>query len=206
MLVVLAIIATVTMITLSGQATFNSSVLLTDSAYTVALSLRQMQAFGLSSRSFNGTTNTAGYGAHFVKGTGGSYILFADTAKGAFTPLATCPVGASATAPDAKPGDCVYQPADGLVQQYSFGRGISVTNFCGKTAGGSTICSSGTLNSLDITFVRSNTTDTIITGQTSGSTVLTSAEIEVSSPDGNAKRYVCVSQIGQISVSNSRCP
>lgn len=207
MLVVLAIITIVTAITLNGQSDFNRSLLLTDTSYTIALSLREMQSLGLSSRSFNGTVQNAGYGAHFTPGT--SYVLFADTNRST-TPLSTCPAGTSGT-PDAKPGDCVYQATDGLVQSYTFNRGFTVSRFCGTTVGASpqTYCSDGSpgISSLDVVYLRSNTTDAVITAQRSGSSVaLAKAQITIASPDGGATRAICVTQIGQVSVAYANCP
>ncbi|HYD93202.1 MAG TPA: prepilin-type N-terminal cleavage/methylation domain-containing protein [Candidatus Paceibacterota bacterium] len=209
MLVVLAIITVVTTITLTGQSEFNRSLLLTDTTYTVALSLREMQTLGLSSRITGGGVQNAGYGAHFTTSPGTSYILFADTNKASPSPLATCPTGGSGT-PDAKPGNCVYTSSDELFQTYNFSRGFYVSRICGKTTGSSpqTYCSddSPALSSLDIVFVRSNTTDAVITGQRSGSVALSSAQIYISSADNSARRAICVSQLGQVSIAFNTCP
>src|ERR1043166_8621201 len=77
MLMVLAIIVIITTIALSGQTLFNSSVVLTNTAYDVALSLRQTETFGIASRVFNGVAN-AGYGIEFSKATPASYVSYAD--------------------------------------------------------------------------------------------------------------------------------
>ena len=69
MLVVLAIIIMITAIVINGQSTYNRSILLTDTVYTVAYSIRQAQSLGLASR---GTTvgasivSNAGYGVRFA--------------------------------------------------------------------------------------------------------------------------------------------
>lgn len=210
MLVVLAIITVITTITLSGQATFNRSILLTDTAYTLALSLREMQTLGLSSRAFGGVQN-AGYGVNFNRGTTNAYTLFADTNRSSPSPLATnCPAG-SVGALDAKPGNCVYTAGDGIVQTYQFSRGFYIRRFCGTTPGvsGNRYCSddgSSPLTSLDVVFLRSNTTDAAITGQRAGSVAFAKAEIYISSPDGETSRAICVSQVGQISVAYAACP
>ena len=206
MLVVLAIITIITAITLNGQATFNRSLLLTDTAYTLALSLREMQSLGLSSRSYNGVQN-AGYGGHFTPGT--SYALFSDTNRSSPAPLANCPAG-TAGAVDAKPGNCVYTASDALFGSlYEFSRGFSITKICGTTPGtpGTRYCSDTSgLTAVDIVFVRSNTTDAVITGQRAGYEAYAKAEIYVTSPDGEVSRGICVSQVGQISVAYSDCP
>ena len=210
MLVVLAIISIITTMAIVGQATFNQSVFLTDTAYSVALSVREMQSLGLSSRKFSGVQNP-GYGLHFSTAAPDSYILFADTSNDAGVP-ANCPVGDEGT-PDEKPGNCLYDfedPAqsDGLVRTYEFDRGFTVTRFCGK-AGLTDYCSNSStggqrITDLDITFLRSDT-ETVINGKAGSWVTLTSAEIEITWPQTDTKRYVCISRIGQVSVSQEEC-
>jgi prepilin-type N-terminal cleavage/methylation domain-containing protein len=65
MLVVLAIITLLLGVVLSSQSIFNRTLLLTDTAYTVALSVRQTQSLGLSGRENSGLTNV-GYGIHLA--------------------------------------------------------------------------------------------------------------------------------------------
>lgn len=207
MLVVLAIITIITVITLAGQSTFNRSLLLTDTAYTLALSLREMQTLGLSSRVFASVQN-AGYGGSFSANPGTSYLLFADTNRSSPGIIANCPAGVVG-ALDAKPGNCVYTSSDGLVQRYDFSRGFYISRICGTTPGtsGTRYCSdTSSLTSIDVVFVRSNTTDAVLTGQRGGSEAYAKAEIYVSSPDGEASRAICISQVGQISVAYSACP
>ena len=209
MLVVLSIIAIITTIALFGQSTFNRSVLLTDASYTVALSLREMQSLGLSSRKFSGVQN-AGYGGRFT-GSGNSFLLFADI--GGASPGTNCPVGQSLAAgnPEKKPGNCVYNAGtDGIVRTYTFNRGFSISRICGTAmVGGAEYCSTdGTpLTAVDVVFIRSNTTDTIMTGQRSGSPVtLSKAEIYIKDADSLSSRGICISQLGQVSVSFGDCP
>lgn len=208
MLVVLSIIAVITAIALIGQGDFNRSFILTDTTYTVALSMREMQTLGLASRKF-GTVQNAGYGAYFAKATPGQYILFADTYEDpAFTGVpSNCDVGA-ANRPESKPGDCIYTAGvgkDGIVQTYTFSRGFTVSDFCGLDAGVRTCSSTGALTALSVAFLRSST-ESMIEGQnSSGAWVpLTSAEVYINSGNGGT-RAVCVSQVGQISVAFGQC-
>lgn len=206
MLVVLSIIAIITTIALFGQSTFNRSVLLTDTAYTIALSLREMQSLGLSSRQF-GSVQNAGYGGRFTAPSN-SYVLFADI--GGSSPQSNCPIGIVGT-PERKPGNCIYNSGtDGVVRTYSLSRGFRITEVCGTAmSGGTRYCSSDStpLTALDVTFVRSNTTDTIMTGQRLGASVpLSKAEIYVRDADGVNVRGVCVSQLGQVSITSAACP
>lgn len=215
MLVVLAIITIITTVTLSGQSTFNRSILLTDTAYTLALSMREMQTFGLSSRLYDtgsGTIQNAGYGVNFTRADATKYTLFADTSRTSPTPLSTnCPAGSVGDI-DAKPGNCVYTASDGTVgTPYQFTRGFYIQRFCGTTPGvnGTRYCSDdggSPLTALDVVFIRSNTTDAVITGQRAGSVAFAKAEIYISSPEGEATRAICVSQVGQISVAFATCP
>lgn len=192
------------MIALIGQGDFNRSILLTDTAYTVALSLREMQTLGLSSRKFTNIQN-AGYGGYFTTTAAGrsSYILFADTvdADAASIP-SNCVVGTPGT-PEAKPGDCIYTAgSDGIVQRYAFSRNFTVSRLCG-TAGGVRAC---TYTELSAAFLRSST-ESMMEGKIgSGAWVpLTKAEIYVNSGNGGT-RGICVSQVGQISVAYNDCP
>ena len=50
MIVVLAIIGIISGVVITGQSAYNQSLLLTDTTYTVAYSIRQAQSLGLSSR------------------------------------------------------------------------------------------------------------------------------------------------------------
>lgn len=209
MLVVLSIISIITTIALFGQSTFNRSVLLTDSAYTVALSLREMQSLGLSSRKW-GSVQNAGYGGRFVANTT-SYTLFADTGGG--SPASNCLFGQGAPAgsPESKPGNCIYNAGtDGVVRTYTFSRGYKVTQICGTTIStGAEYCSNDStpLTALDVVFVRSNTTDSIMTGQRGGVSVpLSKAEIYIRDAENVSVRGICVSRIGQVSIASSSCP
>jgi prepilin-type N-terminal cleavage/methylation domain-containing protein len=208
MMVVLAIISIVTTIALVGQGDFNRSVLITDTTYTVALSLREMQSLGLSSRKFS-TVQNAGYGVYVSSAQTGSYLLFADTvdADPAGIP-SNCSVGTAGT-PEAKPGDCIYTAgSDGIVQNYVFGRGFTISNFCGYS-GASRYCSTDgvtPLTELSVVFVRSTTEAAVVAKRNGVWTALTSAELYLRSADGLGTRGICVSRVGQISVTNGTCP
>jgi len=63
MLVVLAIMGVVLAVTVGGQRAFNRSIVLSNTAYDVALSIRQAQTYGVSGRVAQGTLSaTYGYG------------------------------------------------------------------------------------------------------------------------------------------------
>lgn len=212
MMVVLAIITVITTVAITGQAAFNRSLILTDTAYTIAFSIREAQTYGLSSRAANSLYN-AGYGVRFSTVTPKSYVLFADTSpaspgstQGNLCPGHTQP----STSPDSHPGDCIYDasatPAE-LVRTYTLNRGYTIQRFCGTEISSpyATKCSTTHFETMHISFMRPATEATIF-GRTSSGVLmaLTDATIYLRSPDGAAERCVYVSRVGQISVS--ACP
>ena len=183
---------------------------ITDTGYTIALSLRQVQTFGLSSRTFTGqTTANYGYGAHFEAAKPISYTTFADVNKSTYSVPSYCPVG-TAGSPDAKPGNCRFDTSAETLQNYKIGRGLKVAALCGRDTGGVLRCSTDQTNpitSIDIVFLRPNT-DTVVTASRSGAgdIQLKDLSITLSTPDNAAQRLVCVSYAGQISVTPTACP
>jgi prepilin-type N-terminal cleavage/methylation domain-containing protein len=209
MIVVLAIVVLLTAVVVTGQNDFNKTLILTDTAYTVALSVRQAQTYGLSSRSYSGTSNAA-YGIHIASTSPKGYQMFADVYPNApGTSSVYCPGHtAAAGTPDAKPGNCLYDATQTeLVQNYTLNRGFFISDVCGKDTGGVLRCTSTSyLTGVDILFLRPNT-DSIVTGLRSGGNVkLTTAQIVVSEPTGVTSRYICVSSVGQVSVATTTCP
>jgi len=213
MLVVLAIIIVITSIVLSGQSLFNQTLTLTNTSYDVALSIRQAETYGISSRVFGPAANT-GYGLEFSKGTPGSYIFYADAypAPGSINNC-HCSNSTCAALPDAKPGNCLYDAvyngnASELVSQYTFGNGIMVADFCGTDASSGArhcaVASPSDLRSVDTVFIRPNTAATITGINNSGASVqLSSAVIYLS--ESGATRCVQVTAVGQVSVLPA-CP
>lgn len=211
MLVVLAIIVIITAIALVGQSTFNRSLLLTDTAYTVALSVRESQSLGLSSRKVNLTTiQNAGYGVYFTVAS--TYVQFADIypAKPGDSLNGKCAGHLIDSGPESRPGNCLYDSGhDSIVKTYRFDRGFTVARFCGESEGGVEYCSSGgegVISGLSIVFLRPNTESSIIGIRSGGEVELEDAEIYLQSADGQATRAVCVSKVGQVAVAIDACP
>ena len=201
MIVVLAIIIVITGVIISGQSTYNQTIILNDTAYTVAYSIRQAQSLGLASRSANSVSD-AGYGVRFTGPSATSYLVFADTGGSDFLSESVCPVGAPGTpAPETKPGNCRYDgdPPDKIIQNYSFSRGFTLQGVCGKAGTGS--CTPE--QSIDVVFMRPETR-AIIVGESGRS--YTCAQVTVTAPTGGATRTVRVSQLGEISVGDQGCP
>lgn len=198
MLVVLAIIVVITAVVITGQTSYNRSLVLTDTAYTVAYSVRQAQSLGLASRGVSSLSN-AGYGVRFTGPSGNGYLVFGDTGGTNTLSASVCPVGTAGT-PDAKPGNCKYDAGtDSIVQTYSLSRGYTIQGLCGKVSAGGT-CTPVT--SLDVVFMRPETR-AIIIGPSNQSFVC--AQLNVVAPTGGDIRTVRVSQLGEISVGQS-CP
>lgn len=205
LLVSLSIITIISGIVLTGQSTYNKTLVLANTAYDIALTLRSAETFGISSRAAGVIANT-GYGVHFQKSSPANFTLFADSYPGVgqaglcHAAPANDPVG-----PDARPGNCVYDAMQGeRVVNYTMGNGITVSDFCAKSSGvwSCAVAQGGTLTSLDIVFSRPNP-DPIIT--TNASTA-TAACLAVSSRQGITPRYVSIAASGQIIANALSCP
>ena len=200
MLVSLGIILIITTVVLLGQSGFNRTLVLVDTAYGMAFTLRQAQSFGLSSRLF-GLVQNAGYGLHLVNGAPTSYSLFADIlpVSPGDTQGGLCPGHSASVGVESKPGNCLYDSTTEQVTGYTLNRGFKISSFCGME-GAVKRCSGSYLDSLDITFLRPSTQPTIL-GTHAGAIVnLSSAAVHVTSPDGLQERCVNVSKVGQIAV------
>jgi len=193
---VLAIITIITIIVITSQSDFNKTLILQNTAYDVALTLRSAETFGLGSRA-SGTTVNAGYGLHFSSGTNDSFILFADASGGA-----SC----AGQPPSCKPGDYIYTSgSDILVQTYTLGNGITVSDFCAYPSVGVGSCKyahGGGLSYLNIVFERPNPISHI---SANGSLYTGGACITLTSPQGGF-RYISVAASGQINGSAPSCP
>ena len=223
MVVVLGIITIVLAVILVSQASFNRTLLLTDTAYTMALSLRESQAVGLSSRLYSGLQNV-GLGIHLTGGVPlSSYNQFADIdpVEGNNGSQLTWPLNVvcpnhtitDATDPEAHAGDCQDTAADTTTQTYNFGQGYTISSYCVYLAlNGKTYCSPY-LDDLVIEFERPNT-QTVIVGsfgvnQTISPHDFDEACIAVSAPPsaGTGTRYVDINKYGEVSVDTvSACP
>lgn len=193
LLVVLAIIVSVTGIALSSQSAFNKTFILANTAYDIALTLRSAESFGIGSRAISSVAN-AGYGVHFQRGTSNSFILFADTWP---------PTDPLCVRPDCKPGDHLYSIDDAIVQTYTLGNNIIVSDFC-ISSDRPRCAATGELSSLDIAFARPNP-DAFIRANGSSYSSYTAACIAISSRGGGS-RFVSVEASGQIIANAPSCP
>ncbi len=199
-MVVLTIIVVLTTVILTSQSSFNKTLILANTAYDIALTLRSTETFGLGSRAA-GTATNVGYGIHLSSGATNSFILFADSYP-----------GPSCGTPDCKPGDHVYTSTDVLVQMYQLNNGISIQNFCAFSSGsgGWSCAASGQLSSLDIVFTRPNpapfmSTNGSYSAPPFSSTAACMSLASPSAPSG-PYRYISVGSSGQIIANATSCP
>lgn len=200
LLVVLAIIAVVSAVVITSQSSFNKSIVLSNTAYDIALSLRSSQSFGLGSRAREvggAVAVNAGYGLYFQSGVPG-FTLFADIIPSSSNASDSCHPKADSAAPDARPGNCKYDNGEKVVN-YTFGNGVTISKLCAYASGWS--CS---LSSLDIVFSRPNPVPFIrVNGDVT--TSYTKACVAITSPHGGAA-YVSVVASGQITANATQCP
>lgn len=192
MLVVFAIIVTITSVILVSQSSFNKTFVLSNTAYDVALSLRNAQTYGIGGRVV-GTSVNVGYGLNFELGSPKSFTFFADSSP-----------GASCGRPNCKSGDNVYTTgSDSIVQSYSIGNGIAVTKLCAFSSGSWT-CED--ISSLDIVFVRPNPEPFLsVNGTYSSASPVTAACIELSYTQ-DSQRFISISSSGSVVANATSCP
>lgn len=195
LMVVLTIVTIITMVVLTSQSSFNKTLILANTSYDIALTLRSAQTYGISGRAIGGTVN-AGYGLHFQNGATGTFVFFAD-----IFPAASC------DAPDCKPGNKVYENvSDAIVQSYALGNGMTISDFCAKSGGSWSCASSGGITSLDIVFARPNPDSFMsVNGLYSVAFPVTAACLTISSPQGGSQ-YISVMASGQINADAPSCP
>jgi len=179
LLVTISIFIVITSVAVLSNNQFNSSILLTDLGYEVALSVRQSQVFGITVKaptscvsSSGSCVFTSGYGVHFDISAPSQYILFED--KGP-TP------------------DHIYEGGAGeLLETYNIGRGYTLKRLCVNGHSAST---------LDISFVRPEPEAWVSVG--GALAALTEADIYVQDPQKISDREIIIAPTGQISVQNS---
>ena len=186
LLVVIAIMTVISGVVLARHGAFNSTALLNNLAYDLALSIRQAQAYGISVRSVDGGNFQRAYGVHFEAGLMNSYAVFQD-------------LDDNQRASD-RDGNGVSDGAFDendieFVEQYNLRRGHRISNACINNS-----CFPG-LSDLDIAFKRPNP-DSIVNGNQNATACIT-----VTDPEGGSSRTVTVLTTGQISIANPGiCP
>lgn len=207
LLVVVAIITIITGITLSSQGSFNKTLILSNTAYDIALTIRSAETYGLASRATEGAVVNAGYGVHFERATSNAFTFFVDTYPSASL-TAPCHPASDLSSPAAKPGDCAYDADQGeKIISYTLGNGITVSDFCAYAESWSCANSNGSaLTSLDIVFARPNP-DPYMTanGSYSSGSPVTQACFTLVAPQGGS-RSVSIKSTGAVDARATSCP
>jgi prepilin-type N-terminal cleavage/methylation domain-containing protein len=198
LLVVLAIIGILMVVVITSQTSFNKTLILANTAYDVALTVRSTETLGLASPA-------TGYGLDFKKASPGQFVLFADTWPSASA--TSCHPSTGANTPGVRPGDCAYNVNnDQTLNTYTIGNGITIKDFCAAQGSTWTCASSavGGLTSLDIVFSRPDVR-AFITVNGAQSNAYTAACVSFTSRQGGV-RAISVSRSGEITGNAVSCP
>jgi prepilin-type N-terminal cleavage/methylation domain-containing protein len=186
LLAVTAIITIITLVLLLRQSVFDSTTILRSLSYSVALSVRQAQVYGVSvlgSQSGGSVQYAPAYGLYFSKTTPSSYILFADLNN-----------------------NQAYDAASETVKVFSLSPGYTISEVCLKRAVSNTDrCTNkkdgtgnATIGQAVILFKRPNP-DASFKNDTFANETYIDAWIQVQSAAG-ATRSILVTTAGQITV------
>ncbi len=186
-----AIILIITVFIFFQQSKFNSATVLRSLTYSVALSLRQAQVYGVSVRESSPGSGVfgSGYGVYFPSGVTTQYYIFSDNnSNGQYDSGEELPV-------------------------YTLGSGYTISNICVMLSGTANLqCASGTgtaITKLTVYFRRPNPDACFATDQASGacvtaaSAVYSTAYIQVRSTGNGDTRSIKVSSTGQIAVCSA---
>jgi prepilin-type N-terminal cleavage/methylation domain-containing protein len=178
LLVSIGIFAFITALVMFRHNQFNGSILLTNLAYDIALTIRQAQSYGLNVRgaeSNSGNQFSSGFGVNFSMGNNKSFVFFSD-----------------------RNGNKSYEPSDTIISTYSIKKGNKIKSICAGSGPSNCTSPNGNgQNGLDIIFVRPNPEAIIKKNGNAGNDY---AEIVVESPDGVTTQKIVVRKTGQISI------
>lgn len=177
LMVSVAIFALMTSFLLAKYGKFNQSVLLTNLAYDVALTIRNAQSYGLNVRSVSApgvaeNFDTA-YGVNFDMSRSTSFVFFSDNSK----------------------NGTYLDPSSQNISEYTIKRGSVISDICIYENGD--VCTSNP--NVNISFIRPNP-DAIIK-KTNGGGPYSSAQITLTATDGSVKK-IRVRSTGQIAITN----
>lgn len=198
MLVVVAIIIVMTSVLLLKQSKFSSDILVTNAAYEVALSIREAQVYGISSKegAVSGSTDV-GYGVYLS-----NTPKPPQTAVNSFTIYSDAGLNPGATL-NSYPFN--YPTVNGATNEFTdveypaLTDGQTILNFCVDG-----VCSkTGTLTSMNIGFIKPNP-EALIYANGGSVPASNAAIIVVASSLGDKCRVVRITPIGQISVDTPK--
>ncbi len=187
LLVVISLMLILTTVFLLRQQQFNSATVLRSLSYSIALSMRQAQAYGTSIResaagAFDTSTAARAYGVYFSTATPSSYVLFADANNNGRYESAT----------------------DIVVQTFNLSTGYTIRTLSATTST-NVLRASPAISDLTLIFRRPNPDACVSTSLSTGACSVTpsgeqysSAIIQIAGSDET--RSITVLVTGQISV------
>ena len=191
LLVTLSIFAITTGIVMTSQGKFDNSILLTNTAYDIAITLRQAQTFGVNVKEGASATFNP-YGVVFQTDFDNKrFDLFEDLTGGTRYKYDGAFI-------------CTTSDAE-CVNSYKIKRGHYIKYVC--AGANDTECESNKTQTqtLNISFVRPNPEAIILANSDTYSVgnLKSFAKIVISSSDGSATRSIVVTKVGQIYVKNN---
>ena len=200
LLITLSIFAVTTTIVMFSQSQFDNSVILTNLAYDVAVTLRQAQTYGVNVKEFVPASGARGfypYGIFFSTSDINHYIMFADTVGGQY-------VNGSYV------GDNLYESMDmscsasdsECINRYSVKNGNYIYSICAGASDTTCNQNAPTTGQLMISFNRPDSDAKIFWKSTTGllSAQQNYAKIVVSSSNGVSRKSIIITGTGQIYV------
>lgn len=182
LVITIAIFAAMTTYLLAKYGKFNQTILLTNLAYDVALTIRTAQSYGLNVKAAASGLFNSPFGAHFNKSssTKSCFIFFADiNSDKVYSDTQYCTTGGSVTE---------------KISSYSIKRGSFISELC--AGDDENDCDS--TDTLDITFKRPDP-DAIIMNESDEKKSY--ARITLLATDGSEKNVI-VRSTGQIAITN----
>ena len=187
LMVVIGLVTAISAVILFNQSAFQNSILLGILVYDVAISVREAQTYGISTRGTSASLFTSAYGIHFSSNTNTtqvpsiiSYLLFADIAA----------------------DDGLYvSGADQPVRTLSIQSGYKIEKLCMTISPNPEECSvpGGQVWIADVSFKRPYPDARIKVDPGTGFVVATGLKVVLKSPKGDT-RYVEILQTGQLSI------
>ena len=179
-LVSMTIFVVMVAVLLASHRRFQSSILITNITYEMALAVREAQVFSLGARALGGDFDT-GYGVHFDRTTPTRFFIFADTND-----------------------NLAYDVGiDQTIDEFTLTEGNRITAVCasnGSQSNCSTSSGSQQIGTLDVVFKRPDPdARLVVSGCGTCFTPFASAHVEITSPQGRVRR-ILVTNTGQISV------
>ena len=193
LLITISIFVILTGVVLFNQKSFDSTILIKNLAYDIALTIRQAQTYGVNVKESQVEGKFSSYGVYFdLNADGGNqkFVFFSDNG-------ADVADGKQTGAPDMKFNGSMDCPSDDVecVQKYSIKKNFYISNICARAGSGD--CD--TADQLTLYFQRPNP-DAYIFLDNNTSSPKNYAEVTISSTDGAASSTVVVTSVGQIYV------